>query len=269
MSTDIITSEMNVRIVQKEGSIQFQNYEQLKASVNNFLKKYAGLKLTEDNKQEIKKKRAELNSIAKLLSAERIAAKERFLKPFELIETQIKELTTLIYDVSAKLDAQVKAQETAEKQEKENALKKYFETYLDAIPTLAFLKFEDIGLRITLSTSMSKLEKQIDDYIANVVSDLEEIELSENKTRLLAKYELTKNLEQSKQSLQAELEKENKPKQQDAVFDKLVSKRETAQTVENETLSKSTITLKVRCTKNELLVLEEFMQLHKIDYSKA
>lgn len=269
MSTDIITSEMNVRIVQKEGSIQFQNYEQLKTSVSNTLEKYAGLKLTEDNKQEIKKKRAELNSTAKLLSSERIAAKEQFLKPFELIETQIKELTTLIYDVSTKLDIQVRAQEAAEKQEKENALKTYFETYLDAIPTLSFLKFEDVGLNITLSTSMNKLEKQIDDYIANVVSDLEEIELSENKTRLLAKYELTKNLEQSKQSLQAELEKENKPKQQDVVFDKLISKRENAQTVESETVSKSTVILKVCCTKNELLALEEFMQSRKIDYSKV
>lgn len=269
MSTDIIATEMNVQIVQKEGSIQFQNYEQLKANVNSTLKKYAGLKLTEDNKQEIKKKRAELNSTAKLLSSERIAAKEQFLKPFELIETQIKELTTLIYDVSTKLDTQVKAQETAEKQEKENSLKTYFKTYLDAIPTLAFLKFEDAGLNITLSTSIGKLEKQIDDYIANVVSDLEEIELSENKTRLLAKYELTKDLEQSKQSLQAELEKENKPKQQDVVFDKLVSKRETAKNVESETLSKLTTILKVYCTKNELLALEEFMQSSKINYSKV
>lgn len=269
MSTDIMTAEMNVQIVQKEGSIQFQNYEQLKTSVNGALKKYAGLKLTDDNKQEIKKKRAELNSTAKLLSSERIAAKEKFLKPFELIETQIKELTTLIYDVSTKLDIQVRAQEAAEKQEKENTLKTYFETYLDAIPTLAFLKFEDIGLNITLSTSMNKLEKQIDDYIANVVSDLEEIELSENKTRLLAKYELTKNLEQSKQSLQAELEKENKPKQQDAIFDKLVSKRETTQTIKSKTVSKSTTILKVYCTENELLTLEDFMRLRKIDYSKV
>lgn len=269
MSTDIITTEMNVQIVQKEGSIQFQNYEQLKANVNYSLKKYAGLKLTEDNKQEIKKKRAELNTIAKLLKSERIAAKEQFLKPFELIETQIKELTTLINDVSTKLDTQVKAQETAEKQEKENTLKTYFKTYLEAIPTLAFLKFEDMHLNITLSARMNTLEKQIDDYIANVVSDLEEIELSENKTRLLAKYELTKNLEQSKQSLAAELEKENKPKQQDVVFDKLISKREITQTVENETISKSTVMFKVYCTKNEQLALEEFMQLHKIDYSKA
>jgi|SRR5690554_90990 len=269
MSTDIMTTEMNVLIVQKEGSIQFQNYEQLKASVNNSLKKYAGLKLTEDNKQEIKKKRAELNKIARLLKSKRIAAKEQFLKPFELIETQIKELTTLIYDVSTKLDTQVKVQETAEKQEKENALKMYFKRYLEAIPTLAFLKFEDVGLNITLSARMNNLEKQIDDYIANVVSDLEEIELSENKTRLLAKYELTKNLEQSKQSLAAELEKENKPKQQDVVFDKLISKREIAQTVKNETISKSTVMFKVNCTKNELLALEEFMQLHKIDYSKV
>lgn len=268
MSTNIITTEMNVQIVQKEGSIQFQNYEQLKTNVNNTLKQYAGLKLTEDNKQEIKKKRTELNSTAKLLSSERISAKEKFLKPFELIETQIKELTTLIYDVSAKLDTQVKAQETAEKQEKENTLKTYFETYLEAIPTLAFLKFEDIGLNITLSVSMHKLETQIDDYIANIVSDLEEIELSENKTRLLAKYELTKNLEQSKQALAAELEKENRPKLQDVVFDKLVSKRETAQTIESKTVSKSTTILKVYCTENELLTLEEFMQSRKIDYSK-
>ena len=268
MPTDIIATKMNVQIVQNEGSIQFKNYEQLKASVNNTLKKYAGLKLTEDNKQEIKKKRTELNSTAKLLSSERIAAKEKFLKPFELIETQIKELTTLIYDVSAKLDTQVKTQETAEKQEKENTLKTYFETYLEAIPTLSFLKFKDIDLNITLSASMNKLKQQIDDYIANVVLDLEEIELSKNKTRLLAKYELTKNLEQSRQSLQAELEKENKQIQQDTVFDKLVSKRETAQTIESKTVSKLTTILKVYCTKNELLTLEEFMQSRKIDYSK-
>lgn len=268
MSTDIITTEMNVQIVQKEGSIQFQNYEQLKANVNNALNKYAGLKLTEDNKQEIKKKRAELNSTAKLLSSKRISAKTLFLKPFEMIETQIKELTTLIYDVSAKLDAQVKAQETAEKQAKENALKTYFETYLDAIPTLSFLKFEDIGLNITLSASNTKLEKQIDEYVANVVSDLEEIELSEHKTRLLAKYELTKNLEQSKQSLDAELEKENRPKPQDEVFDRLVGKRETFNSAQSENISKLTVLLEVNCTSNELLELERFMKANKIDYSK-
>lgn len=269
MSTDSITTEMNVQIVQKEGSIQFQNYEQLKANVNNTLKKYAGLKLTEDNKQEIKKKRAELNSTAKLLNSERISAKAKFLKPFEMIETQIKELTTLIYDVSAKLDTQVKAQETAEKQAKENALKTYFETYLDAIPTLSFLKFEDIGLNITLSASNSKLEKQIDEYVANVVSDLEEIESSEHKTRLLAKYELTKNLEQSKLSLDAELENENRPKPQDEVFDRLVNKRETFNSVQSENISKLTVLLKVHCTSNELLALEQFMKTNKINYSKS
>ena len=269
MSTDIIATEMNVQIVQKEGSIQFQNYEQLKTNVNNALKKYAGLKLTEDNKQEIKKKRAELNSTAKLLSSERISAKEKFLKPFEMIETQIKELTTLIYDVSTKLDAQVKAQETAEKQEKENALKTYFKTYLDVIPTLSFLKFEDIGLNITLSASNAKLEKQIDEYFANVVSDLEEIELSEHKIRLLAKYELTKNLEQSKQSLDSELEKENRPKTQDEVFDRLVSKKETFKSAQSENISRLTVLLKVHCTSNELLALEQFMKTNKIDYSKS
>lgn len=200
---------LELQVSNKRGSIEFSNYTELKRMVELNLTRYSGMVLTEDNKKDIKTTKAELNKVAKALNDERIIVKKEFVKPLEVFESQVKEITDLIKEVVNNLDTQVKASEDSEKKQKEDILRGYFnkEKYSR---NLDFIDFEDVQLNITLSTTESALKKQIDTFILKTENDLEEIKTDQNKDRLLIKYRLYKDIQKSRIELNREIQESQK-----------------------------------------------------------
>ena len=217
-----------------------------------------------------RKKITELNNTSKLLNRRRIDIKNELLELYNVadFETKIKEIDKLIVDAANDLDKQVKDQETAEKKAKENEVRFYFDELKLANPSIDFIKFEDVGLNITLSITEPKLKQEVKVYVDKVLLDLEEINTDPNASRLLSKYKLSKNLQQSRIALNRELQIENAPTNvTDPDFKKsdVVDAPQTphAVPVVEELI---TLDLKVTTTKSKLLLLKQFLEKEGIQY---
>lgn len=103
------------------------NFSEVKAWVENGLKKYENIVYTEDTMTQAKKDRAELNKLSKALNDKRLEMKKKYLEPYEEFERQCKELTGMIDKQSAEIDAQVKEFENELKEQKLNEIKAIFE----------------------------------------------------------------------------------------------------------------------------------------------
>lgn len=264
MENAVIKNDLTVQVVQKEGSIQFNNYEELKSEVKATLESYKGLQLTDDNKSEIKSKKAELNKVSKNLNDERIRIKSDFIKPLELFESQVKEITTLIKDAVETLDTQVKQQENQEKKEKEDRLRKHFDEFKALHENIDFVAFEDVNLNITLSASENKLKDEIKAFVDKVLLDLEEINSDVNQTRLLAKYRLSKDLQRSRIELNRELQQEQiavQPKPE-PIIQPTIKPVEKVIEVEEDITVEFTVT----ATRTQLVKLREYMKVEGIKY---
>ena len=94
------------------------NYEELKKELGLQLQHYKGLVFAENEIVSAKKTRADLNRVAKVIDDRRKELKEEFLKPYEEVENQAKELIGMIKDVNSEIDKQIKDYEEKEKEEK-------------------------------------------------------------------------------------------------------------------------------------------------------
>lgn len=266
-TTNALVLDVEVKVVQVDGSIQFSNFNSIKEKVNGFLDVYKGLVLTDDNKQEIKKAKADLNKVKGALSAERISVKKSFIKPLELFENQVKEIDALIQSAVTTLDLQVKEQEDAEKLEKTKNVSAYFNELKSIHPSLDFIDFHDLGLNVTLSVSEKKLKEQVDEYIDQRLLDLIEIETDPNASRLLSKYRLSKNLQQSRIELNRELQQEEVIESTKSSGSNLKPSEVPKPSFINDTPEEVvTVSFKVTAPVSKLKALKEYLKLEGIIY---
>lgn len=145
-----------------------------------------------------KNDRAELNNLVKAIDERRKKVKEVINQPYAEFEKELKEITDLIKKQSAEIDEQVKAFETAEKEEKRA---KIMEAYEKAVGNLAeILPFSKVFDQRYLNKTC-KLESAIADVqkkIEQVKTDLETIESVCGKYKLNAKDIYVRTLDLSK-----------------------------------------------------------------------
>ena len=148
---------------------------------------YEGIVYTEETVKTAKNDRAELNNLVKVIDERRKKVKEVINQPYAEFEKELKEITDLIKKQSAEIDEQVKAFETAEKEEKRA---KIMEVYEKAVGNLAeILPFSKVFDQRYLNKTC-KLESAIADVqkkIEQVKTDLETIESVCGKYKLNAK----------------------------------------------------------------------------------
>ena len=160
------------------GSISF-NFEELKAELMEKAAIYETMVFSEDQFQEAKKTRSDLNRVAKALSDERIKRKKQFMEPFEQFEKQIKELTAIIEKAAANIDKQVKEFEEQKKKEKLEAIERIWD---EVINHPEWLQCSDIFNTkwLNASVSMETVKKELQEKVSKIeteigiISDLQE-----------------------------------------------------------------------------------------------
>ena len=193
------------------------NYEELKKELGLQLQHYKGLVFAENEIVSAKKTRADLNRVATVIDERRKELKKEFLKPYEEVENQAKELIGMIKDVNGEIDKQIKDYEEKEKEEKKIEIAQlwcslhYNKITVDKI-------WNDKWLNKTFS--MKDIEEEMRTRITEIEADLNAIdELCQDeekakalKSKYLISLDLTKvitdyNLEQKARVL---LEQEEK-----------------------------------------------------------
>lgn len=174
------------------------NKEELLAAVRSKVALYEGIVYTEETVKTAKNDRAELNNFVKAIDERRKKVKEVINQPYAEFEKELKEITDLIKKQSAEIDEQVKAFETAEKEEKKA---KIMEAYEKAIGNLAeILPFSKVFDQRYLNKTC-KLEAaiaEVQNKIEQVKTDLETIESVCGKYKLNAKDVYVRTMDLSK-----------------------------------------------------------------------
>lgn len=231
---------------------------------------------TEENKKEIKETRTNIRKISNTLEIRRKEIKKQILEPYELFNQKYDELVKNKLDkIDNELGQAIEEIEINQRTEKIVQLKFFFENYVEEYHLKDIIKFEDVGLNITLSASMSSLKEQIKEFVEKVNNDINAINSCEDKEELLYEYknngfdysratiivnERKKALEQAKQQLDTKQECNVKEQENVKKVETLV---EEPVKIEEE---KYTVAFEIVATREQILELKEWLKEKGIEY---
>lgn len=144
------------------------NYEELKGQLVAALESYKGRIYTEETISEAKKDRASLNKLAAAIDTRRKEMKARYLAPYEEFEAQAVELTGLVKQQAAEIDAQVKAFDEARKAEKLEHCKALYAELLGDLAELVPYERLHNPKWLNVTTSMNAIEAEIIEKAENI-----------------------------------------------------------------------------------------------------
>lgn len=125
-------NELQVKVQQTPGTVTW-NYEDLKKAITNALEVYKTTEYDDSNIGQAKKDRAMLNKLSKSVNARKIEIKKKCLEPYELIETQAKELMTIIQEPIAVIDERLTEYETVRRKKARAAILEYMQKAFEGI----------------------------------------------------------------------------------------------------------------------------------------
>ena len=101
--------------------------------------------------------------------------------------------------------------------EKISNLKKEFEDYNE----YSFVKFEDLGLKIIRSKSDNSTKEEMQYYLENIASAIATIQTLENSDRVLAKFQMSKDLNSAISQTNIEIQREKEIAERKEVIEAL------------------------------------------------
>lgn len=163
----------------KPSEIKINNFESLKNGLEEHLKRYQGLVVTEDSLKGSKTTRAELNKLKKSIDDRRKEIKKEYTKPLNEFEANVKTLVQSVNEVVSNIDVGIKELEQRQREEKRLEV----QALIDEIATNYNVNASEIPFNDSwLNKSMSK--KALLDAIAGEAKHLQMI--SESKKALIA-----------------------------------------------------------------------------------
>lgn len=177
--------KMEIRLVNptEDGFLQKidWNKAELEANVRSIVEAYRGLVYTEDTVSDAKNDRAALRKLLNEIEDRRKHVKKKCMEPYEVFESDLKDVTVLIKEQISIIDGQVKEYENSVKEEKKARLQ---DVYTEAIGELAeVLPFERVfeAQYLNVSFKESKASTEIQEKIQRVKSDLAAIDALDSK----------------------------------------------------------------------------------------
>lgn len=257
----------------------FSQLEKIGKYIDKQIKDIDKLECTEENKQEVKKRRTEINKTLELLDDRRKYIKTKLLEPYEIFNKKYEEECKIkLSNASNLLKEKIDFIEETQKKEKEIELREFVKEHCKA--NNVEIIFEKIGLNITLSASMKSLKEQAKAFIEKVASDLKLIEMEEYSNEILFEYNncmdyveaKTKVLERHKQLEEIQKQQENRneiEQKEEEIIEKVDEAIEiTAPTeiVEELDNTPSVYQFEVKATKEQIKKIIDFMKELGVEY---
>lgn len=170
-----MTNELTVRVQSPVIPAMSWNKDEVQGNLDEMLASYTGRVYTPDSIKGAKEDRAKVNAWDKQLGAALTAAKKLYMQPLEDFQSDIRGMQAQCKKVSGAIDAQVKAVEQAEKEEKASSLRL---VYRDGIGELEpLIPFERLLVPQWLNKTydLSKATKDLRQAIEDIKSDMEAI----------------------------------------------------------------------------------------------
>lgn len=275
----------NEIIVLEQLPIIKTHLEQLSAQIKEKVDSAMNLICTEDTVKDVKQIRANLTKEFNELENQRKQVKNAIMEKYNAFEEIYKENISELYKkADSDLKNKIDKVENELKLEKENELREFAEQWFTYHAIKDIVKFEDIGLNITLSASMKSLKEQVTSFCERISNDIKLIELEEYKDEIMIEYknnldfakskmmiiERHKQLEEMKrreEELQLQKEQEQKVIEKvEEVVEEIKAPVEIETTTIEDTEEQFIVTFTVKSSKTKLKLLKEFMKKEGIDY---
>lgn len=233
------------------------------------------IEVSEENYKEIKQMRTNLTKEFKGYEEKRKLIKDLVMKPYNDFELNYQKISTVFKKADEVLKAKVNSVENMLLEQKVNGLKEYF----NEINKYEWFTFDDLGIKINRSDSDKSKKEEISAIVEQVKVDIATIQSMDNNDRILAKYQISKDMNQAIAQVMQEIKIEelNKAKELEAneVREAIINNpeppiaHEVVEDKVNETTSKEaqvTATFKVTGTLLQLKSLKSFMESAGIEY---
>ena len=262
-----------------------EHLKELSTEVDKKVESAKSLVCTDENVKAIKQVRADLNKEFKEVEQQSKIVKEQILAPYMKFEDIYKTYISEKYkSADIELKSKIESVENELKTKKQQEVREYFEEYKNA-NDIDFVKYEQLGINVTLSASMKSLKEQAKQFIDKVVDDLKLIETQEHKAEILVEYKQTLNVSKAITTVSNRfkaIEEEKKRQEQKVVHIEMNENHEITQksyeqleNVFNKPLEQpkeekieEILTLKftVRGTRTKLRELKQFLENGGYDY---
>ena len=203
-------------ITLKQLPIIEEHLQLVKADVETRTKNAMQLVCTEETRSDVKKIRAELGKEFVAMEEQRKRVKEAIMEPYNRFEEVYKQC---IADPYKKADAELKRRvdevETGLKAEKVKAVQSYLYELCKA-NNLPWLRFEQINLKIGLSTSVNGTKTALTSTVLKIAEEVQELSRHDDAAELLVEYKKSLNVALALSTVRARHEQIELQKQQEA-----------------------------------------------------
>lgn len=203
-------------ITLKQLPIIEEHLQLVKADVETRTKNAMQLVCTEETRSDVKKIRAELGKEFVAMEEQRKRVKEAIMEPYNRFEEVYKQC---IADPYKKADAELKRRvdevETGLKADKVKAVQSYFYELCKA-NNLPWLRFEQMNLKIGLSTSVNGTKTALTSTVLKIGEEVQELSRHDDAAELLVEYKESLNVALALSTVRARHEQIELQKQQEA-----------------------------------------------------
>ena len=203
-------------ITLKQLPIIEEHLQLVKADVETRTKNAMQLVCTEETRGDVKKIRAELGKEFAAMEEQRKRVKEAIMEPYNRFEEVYKQC---IADPYKKADAELKRRvddvETGLKAEKVKEIQSYFAELCKA-NNLPWLRFEQMNLKIGLSTSVSGVKTTLTSTVLKISAEVQELSRHDDAAEVLVEYKKSLNVALALSTVRARHEQIELQKQQEA-----------------------------------------------------
>lgn len=211
MENEIIPVDVQISL----GNIT-SNIKEVREVALGLKNKYSNMIFDEDSIALAKEEKAKVNKLKDSISTYRKQTITEFKKPIEEFEKLSKETESILTETYQTINNQVQNYENAIINSKTQELKDYFNEYSISLG-IDFVSFETANIKVTKTASMKSLKDQIKNFLDRISSDIETINMQENKTEILVEYKEYLNLgkaitivQERKKRIEAENQKQEK-----------------------------------------------------------
>lgn len=253
------------------------NFDEVREWLDVNLAPFRSMAVTPETMGTAKTYRASIRKVKDRIEQSRKEAKSAALQAYQAFEVKCKELTGLCDEAANNLDAQVKAIENAEKQEKINKLFAVYqeETPEEIKPYLPWERVSDpkwANKGYSYDTAVEEIKAAVY-YTQNDLASIREMG-DEDAAYLLDIYKETHDLNaviRKKYELAAMREREQKRAQEAEARQAEAEKKAQETTAEHDppVTECVTVDLRVRCTRDKLAALGQYMRTMGIEYGRV
>ena len=204
----------NELITVKQLPVLEERFKEIGLALDEKVTRCQAMVVTDENRKDIKKVRAELNKEAANFADEFKTVKAEVLGPWQAVEDAYKENVQSKYkEADAALKVKIDEIENGLKEKKEAEIRSFFEKHL-AAAGIDFVAWQQAGIKVGLSDSKKSLQEQAKAFVDRIAQDIEYIDTLEHAAEIMAEYKKTLQLTPAIMVVMDRFEREEKERKE-------------------------------------------------------